>query len=421
MKVDQPTGNENEGQDEAGRPRWRLVKNGLSITRVSQVGLFLLVLGYFFHQTKPVLFPIVLAVLVSLVLKPVYLLFRKIRLPAFAAALLTVSGLLALIIFGVYQAALPGAAWLEKVDREQVVSRVQEVFRPVKEVKAGIQEIAEQVDEVTTEGAEDPDPAEADGDNQDLSEKSEEIVVRDNSESLSRDKEALLTTRGAVTQKTGKNKPGGDPVLVEIRENRVSALISETQEFGVLLIAFLLLVLFILAYGNRMARALSKDPTLESLLPRMGDEVSRYLFTITFINACLGLVIGLAMWALAMPMPILWGVLAMILNFIPYVGGIAGAIAVFFVAVASFDSPALAITPSLVYVAMTAIEGNIITPLVLGGRFKLNPLIVFVWIFAWAGFWGIGGMLVAMPTLVILKIACENTATMERFRRVLSS
>ena len=221
-------------------------------------------------------------------------------------------------------------------------------------------------------------------------------------------------------QDAGKAK-ADKPVMVEIHEDPVSILLEETRDFGLGFAAFLLMVFFILAYGHRIVGQLYRDANLESILDRMGREVSRYMFTITIINACLGICIAAAMWALGMPRPLLWGVMAMILNFIPYVGALGGALVVFFAAAVSFRDPGAVIVVPIVYFMLTAIEGNVVTPAVLGGRFRINPLVVFVWIFAWAGFWGIAGMLIAMPALVIFKIVCENTDKMAKFRRLLSA
>jgi len=215
--------------------------------------------------------------------------------------------------------------------------------------------------------------------------------------------------------------PVGAPVMVEIHEDPVSALVTETRDFGLGLVAFLLLVLFILAYGNRITRKLGENDVAASILERMGKDVSRYMFTITIINAVLGIFIGLAMWWLGMPRPALWGVMAMLLNFIPYLGAFAGTFVIFIAATLNFEKPGMILAVPVVYFALTAIEGNLVTPTLLGGRFRLNPLVVFVWIFAWAGFWGIAGMLIAMPALVIFKIICDNTERMGKVSRVLGA
>lgn len=218
-----------------------------------------------------------------------------------------------------------------------------------------------------------------------------------------------------------KAKPKVEPVMVEMSSDPIADVVEQAKDFGVKTAAFLLMVLFTLAYGNRILNCLNEDAATETILGKMGEDVSRYLFTITAINGVLGLCIGLAMWALGMPNPALWGILGMVLNFIPYVGALIGTAVVFLIAAATFDSPGPVLMVPVVYFGLTAMEGNLVTPLLLGRRFLLNPLVVFVWIFAWAAFWGIAGMLIAMPSLVIFKIVCENTATMERFRRLLSA
>lgn len=389
------------------RARWCSLRDSVNLIGVSQVGLFVLALGYVLHVAKPVLLPLVLAVLASLVLQPVYRGFRRIRFPRFLASAATVAGLIAIIGFGAWQIALPGAKWMRNVDEELVSLRMQEVFRPMKKVGAGIKQVADKVEQVTR--VEETDRANGNGA---MGEKANDAISPP----------PLLAE---ISPRAGTKSPAEPesvkPVVVEIREDSLATVLSETRAFGVLIVAFLFLVLFILAYGNRIVRCLGKDEGTAAVLSRMGSDVSRYLFTITVINACLGLAVGTAMWALGMPNAVLWGVLAMVLNYVPYVGALAGTLFVFVAAASTFDEAWMVLVLPATYFALTAMEGNLVTPLVLGGRFRLNPLVVFVWIFAWGAFWGIAGMLIAMPALVTFKIVCENTATMEKFRRVLES
>lgn len=389
------------------RARWCSLRDSVNLIGVSQVGLFVLALGYVLHVAKPVLLPLVLAVLASLVLQPVYRGFRRIRFPRFLASAATVTGLIAVIGFGAWQIALPGAKWMRNVDEELVSLRVQEVFRPVKKVGAGIKQVADKVEQVTR--VEETDSANGNGG----------ATVEGNA--------AIPPPPflAEVTPPAGESSPAETepvkPVVVEIREDPLATVLGETRAFGVLIVAFLILVLFILAYGNRIVRCLGEDEGTAAILERMGSDVSRYLFTITVINACLGVAVGAALWALGMPNAVLWGLMAMVLNYVPYIGALAGTLFVFVAAAATFDQAFMVLVLPATYFALTSIEGNLITPLVLGGRFRLNPLVVFVWIFAWGAFWGIAGMLIAMPALVTFKIVCENTATMEKFRRVLES
>lgn len=399
---------------------WPTTPTGISLVGFSQVGLFIIVLFYVLHEMKAVLMPLVLAILVSLIVHPVYVVFRRIKVPRLLSAAITVCGLMAILTFGAYQAFLPGAEWVRTVNQEELIGKVQNVFKPMKKVRAEIKEMAKRVETATSDNSElitdankvspDETPAGA------VPEENKTLAEAVMKEPV---KEAPFIEDSEKVEKTPEKKPESAPVMVEIHEDPISMLVAETRDFGLGLVAFLLLVLFMLAYGNRITRHFNTNETLASILERMGKDVSKYLFTITIINAGLGICIGMAMWGLGMPRPALWGVMAMLLNFIPYVGALMGTFVVFMAAAVNFDQPGMVLTVPLVYFGLTAIEGNLITPTVLGSHFKINPLVVFVWIFAWAGFWGIAGMLIAMPALVIFKIVCENSVKMEKFRGVL--
>ncbi|GAA5482415.1 AI-2E family transporter [Haloferula sargassicola] len=388
------------------RSRFCSLRDSVNVISVSQVGLFVLVGAWVLHETKSVLLPVVLAALVSLVLYPVYRLFRQVRIPRMLASLLTVAGLMGLLGFGAYQLSEPGEQWMDSINRDVVARRLQEVFRPVKQVQSEIKRMASKMEAVTQAADQKvPEDGQEDAESNDASGDDMQVAI----------------------EVTGSTAPAADPeddtgpVRVQIQEDPLDTVLAGTQDFGVAAVAFLFIVLFGLAYGNRIVRRLSEEEHTAAILERMGEDVARYLFTITAINFCLGLAIGLAMWALGMPNPALWGVLGMVLNFIPYLGALIGTGIVFLAAAATFETPGHVLIVPVAYFALTAIEGNLITPMVLGERFRLNPLIVFLWIFAWAGFWGVAGMLIAMPALVTFKIVCENTATMERFRRVLTA
>jgi predicted PurR-regulated permease PerM len=365
---------------------------------VSQLGLFVILTIYALHAIKPFLLPLVLAILVSLVLHPVQRFLRRLRFPRMLAAALTVAGLLGLLGFGTYQMAVPGTQWLESLDSRQLSAKLRETFRPMMRFGAGIHEVADTVGQAAT--IEKPSSTEPD----------ELLRPPDR-------KHDIPPAIAAVPEP----EPTPKPVLVEIRQDPLATAISEIKEIGLTAGTFLILVLFILAYGNRIARRIGEDNGATPILDRMADDVSRYLFTITAINTCLGICIGLAMWALGMPNPALWGLLGMLLNYIPYVGALTGTLIVFLVAAVNSESPGLVLLVPATYLTLTAIEGNIITPMALGGRFRINPLVVIVWLIAWAAIWGIAGLLIAMPALVIFKIICENTPALYRFQRLLNS
>lgn len=413
-----------DGTSGLGRRRW--VTGGVDLAVVAQVGLFLMVFTYALYVMKPILLPLVLAVLVSLILYPIHGLFRKLRLPPMLCAAATVSGLIAAISFCAYQVFLPSAEWARNVDQEQLLQKVQGVFQPVKEVRAEIEEMADRVEEATSDEEEGGRPVPAanlvagnTGDVGELAEGEEkpefpgEVQLRKSAPYLDENVNEVETDVA--------NEVEGAPVMVEVHEDPLTVIYEEFRDFSLGLLAFLLLVLFILAYGDRILVQLGKNERVAKILTRMGEDVSKYLFNITIINAGLGICVGLAMWGLGMPRPMLWGVMAFVLNYVPYLGALAGTFVIFIAAAVNFDETGMVLATPIVYFMLTAIEGNVVTPAVLGGRFKINPLVVFVWIFLWAGFWGIAGMLIAMPALVTCKILCENSERMLSVRRLLEA
>lgn len=147
-------------------------------------------------------------------------------------------------------------------------------------------------------------------------------------------------------------------------------------------------------------------------------EVGRYYGTLAVINLVFGTATALVMWLLGMPNPMLWGALAAVLNFVPYLGCATTLVILTLVAFVSFDRIGQALLVPASFLLMAGIEGHIIEPVFLGRRLDLNPIVVLValWVGAWA--WGIAGMVVAMPILVATKVAAahsENGNSVVRF------
>jgi predicted PurR-regulated permease PerM len=193
-------------------------------------------------------------------------------------------------------------------------------------------------------------------------------------------------------------------------------LLAETRVALVAAMTVVILTLFLLAAGPpalaRMSAAFASDARARHVLrviDAVRSEVGRYYATIALINLGLGAATFAAMMALGMPNPLLWGVLAGLLNFIPYVGSATTLLVLAVVALVSFDGfeTVLAVTGS--YLALTTIEGQIVQPLFVGQRLQLSPIIVFLalWFAGW--FWGVAGIVLAVPSLVALKVAAEHS------------
>ncbi|HEY3176930.1 MAG TPA: AI-2E family transporter [Candidatus Polarisedimenticolia bacterium] len=154
---------------------------------------------------------------------------------------------------------------------------------------------------------------------------------------------------------------------------------------------------------------------------RIQNQISAYLLTITSINAVLGLVVGLIMYATGMPNPVLWGVMAGVLTFVPYLGAASGVGVVAIVAVVSFDSLSRAILPPFLYAIAAVLEGMIITPMVLGHRLTLSPVAILVWLVLLNWLWGIPGAVIAVPILVMVKILCDNVPSLQSIGKLLET
>lgn len=155
-------------------------------------------------------------------------------------------------------------------------------------------------------------------------------------------------------------------------------------------------------------------------LREIEESLGNYLGAITVINACLGIAIGLAMWAWGMPYPVLFGIGAFVLNFIPYLGAVTGvtlAAVVSLVVMPGLFWPAMV---TLTYLSLTALEGQVITPYLVSRRLQMNTVVVFLAVALWAWLWSVIGMVIAVPTLVVLRVLSEHIPGWEKFGNFLA-
>ncbi len=132
------------------------------------------------------------------------------------------------------------------------------------------------------------------------------------------------------------------------------------------------------------------------------DRVAAYILTVTWINAGVGVIVALGAWAFGLEAPVMWGGLAAILNFLPYIGPLTmvGVLALFGVGTA--DTVFLGIVPAAAYLALHAIESNAFTPSILGKRFTMNPVMILIALSYFTWIWGVLGALLSVPILLTL-------------------
>lgn len=190
---------------------------------------------------------------------------------------------------------------------------------------------------------------------------------------------------------------------------------STTPKVVAAILTVILLVFFFLIYGDLILRRLVEaSPTFSykrhavSIVRGIQSEVSRYLLTTIVINGSLGAVTAGMLWLYGIPDPLLWGAVAMLANFIPYVGAITTTSVLALVGLMNIDNPGQALLPALTFAAITAIEGNLITPLIQGRRMRLSPIAILLWLLLWGWLWGIPGALLAVPMLTSTKLIAER-------------
>jgi len=132
------------------------------------------------------------------------------------------------------------------------------------------------------------------------------------------------------------------------------------------------------------------------------DRVAAYITTVGLINAGVGVIVALGAWALGVEVPIMWGGLAMILNFIPYIGPLAMFALLALFGVGTADTVLLGLIPAAAYIGLHTVEANVVTPSILGARFTMNPVMILIALSYFTWIWGVPGALLSVPILLTL-------------------
>ena len=156
------------------------------------------------------------------------------------------------------------------------------------------------------------------------------------------------------------------------------------------------------------------------VLRRIEAGLGAYFGAITLINAVFGVAVGIALWLLGMPVPVMFAVLTFVLNFIPFVGGFITAGLVAAVALLWFEGfaqPALVVG---VFLVLAFIESEVITPLMVSRKMRMNTAALFIAVAFWAWLWSVMGMLVAVPMMVVIRVIAEQVPGLAKVANFLS-
>jgi predicted PurR-regulated permease PerM len=218
-------------------------------------------------------------------------------------------------------------------------------------------------------------------------------------------------TMGSVLRNTGGSRR---TVTLEQPNSLFDYVATSAPHALVQLVFATLVVYFFLSSWTRMRRrtitsrgSFSSAMTTARVIQEMVDRTSAYLATITAVNIGMGVLVSLMLWFVEMPSPVMWGGLVAILNYIPYFGPIVGAGLLAVGGLMTFSDLGYALVPALLFVAVHLVEANVLTPMLVGRRLTINPLLILVALSFWSWVWGTAGALLAVPLLIILKTVVD--------------
>lgn len=337
----------------------------------AMVGLFLIALGAVLYLARVVFIPLTFALMLSFLLSPAVTWLERRRLPRALGAAIVVALLLGSGTFAGVELASPAADWIAR--SPGVLQTLERKVRPWRRPVKNVSELAQRVERMT------------------------QVEERKAPQEVTLEKPSILS----------------------------SALDTVWAVVAGSLVTMFALYFTLLTGDVLLARVIAWVPDLNQkrtaeVIVTIQQGMSRYLGTVFAINFSVGVFVALAMLVLGMPNPFLWGALALLVNFVPYVGPMVGIFTVGAVALASFDDPTRAMLPPLVYLVFASIEGNVVTPLILGRTCELDPLVIFVWLLFWGWLWGIPGAIVAVPLLMLMKLMCERSKVLEPVAALIS-
>lgn len=221
-----------------------------------------------------------------------------------------------------------------------------------------------------------------------------------------------------VASQIASNMDKGRTVRLETPSSLFGIITASAPRAAIQIFFATLVVYFFLAGWTAMRkRTITSRGSFEGALTtarviqQVVDATSTYLGTITLINMALGAVTAATVWVLGMDSPIMWGGIVAVLNFIPYLGPIVSALLLGIGGLMIFADPWAALLPPLCFIGFHLMEANIITPLIVGKRLTINPLLILVSLSFWAWVWGTTGALLAVPLLIIFKMIFSAAGT----------
>ena len=326
---------------------------------------------------RDLLIPIVLGLFLALIANPLVSRLIRWRVPRWIGAFFVVFGGVALALTLGSQLVAPASEWIQKAPGQlrEVAPKIKAITRKVDEANKAAQSIATAAGDGTTKKSRD--------------------------DALAQD----------------KPKPPNIWTLVRAAPRALAL-------FG----AVILLAYFFVVYGVKLQKNFisilsdrQRKRLTTEIMQTLELEISRYVLTITLINTVLALLLtGMLMWlGLDLGDALLWGAIGGIVNYAPYVGPSVGVVVFALVGVVAFDSPVKMLAPPALYLGLQLLESEVITPMIVGHRWSISPLVILLWLLFCGWLWGIAGVLLAVPILVSFKIVAQRVPGMEAWSEII--
>ena len=346
-------------EDSVDAKRVRLLA---SLTLIAGVAL-LLGLPFALRAGAEFFLPVTAALVIAIALVPMLEWFERRGVPSKLASALCVVIFLAIATFAVLSIVLPAINWVALVPER--IDRVTASLQPVLDLYANLERFVDNI-----------------------------------------------ASRIASSAETGREVRIATP-------NSMMGIIAASAPHAAIQLFFALLVIyFFLAGWTAMRRRTIKSRgsfegalTTARVIQQTVDATSTYIGTITVINVCLGALTALILWGLGMDSALMWGGIVAVLNYIPYLGPIVTAVLLFVGALMTFPDIWAAMLPPLIFLALHTIEANAITPMIVGQKIEVNPLLILLSLSFWAWVWGTTGALLAVPLLIIIKTVFAAAGT----------
>ena len=348
---------------------------------------------YTLYLAKSLLIPLFFSAFIALLLSPLVAIARKAYVPRTISAGVLIALLIAPFTLLILELAEPAERWMHSLPKIAA------------EITEEIEEISSSIDAYTS-------PPEA----APVEKESSIFDWFGNDDSTKQ----LLTPPDTSSSVTDKIKQSGIDMGLNLFS---SAPFLLAQVLGCVVLIF-----FLLVFGPNLFHVFIRDFPMVTdkrralvLVDQIQRELSSYIVTISIINTCLGLATAGAFHYFGIEDALLWGALVALMNFVPYLGGIASCLVLFVVGLVQFGLTGSAFLPAGVFLTLNIVESQLITPAVLGRSMQLNPLIIIIWIAITGWIWGVIGVLLAVPILMCVKIILENLGVFNHWIRLIES